>query len=208
MNKKAALQLSINAIVILILAITILSLGIAFIKTQFGALTERFVEVSAEIKSELINKIKDTGELLVFNRVEIEAKLGKPEEFYIGIKNTAPNLNDPAKPVCFVLAVKCINALNGECFDGRNNIYVGGNDMSLGPGNDPEVKWFSLFSEVDIKTGEVNVYPVTLQIAQALPDTYLMEFSVYKYQDGGDCETGGVVDERPYQSRQFFIKLS
>jgi hypothetical protein len=208
MNKKAALQLSINAIVILILAITILSLGIAFIKSQFGTLTERFTEVSAEIKSELISKIKNTGELLVFNRVEIEAKVGKPEEFYIGIKNTAPNTNDPDKPVCFIPAVKCINALNGECFDGRNNVYVGGTDMSLGPGNAPEVKWFSLFPEVDIKTGEVNVYPVTLQIAQALPDTYLMEFGVYKYEDGSDCESGGVIDERPYQAKQFFIKLS
>lgn len=208
MNKKAALQLSINAIVILILAITILSLGIAFIKSQFGALTERFTEVGAEIKSELINKIKDTGELLVFNRVEIEAKLGKPEEFYIGIKNTAPNINDNTKPVCFIPAIKCIRALNGYCFDGRNDVYVGGTDIGLGPGNPPEVKWFSVFPEVDIRTGEVGVYPVSLQIAQAMPDTYLMEFAVYKYQDGGDCSTGGVIDERPYQSKQFFIKLS
>ncbi len=208
MNKKAALQLSINAIVILILAITILSLGIVFIRSQFGALTERFAEVSAEIKSELINKIRDTGELLVFNRVEIEAKLGKPEEFYMGIKNTAPNVNEPDKPVCFIPAVKCIRALNGDCFDGMNNIYVGGTDISVGPGTPPEVKWFSLFPEVDIKTGEVGVYPVTLQIAQALPDTYLMELGVYKYQNGEDCEIGGILDDRPYQSKQFFIKLS
>ncbi|MBW2969492.1 hypothetical protein KY314_05270 [Candidatus Woesearchaeota archaeon] len=208
MNKKAALQLSINAIVILILAITILSLGIVFIKSQFGALTDRFAEVSAEIKSELINKIKDTGELLVFNRVEIEAKLGKPEEFYMGIKNTAPNLNEPEKSVCFVPAIKCINALNGECFDGRNNVYVGGSDLSIGPGTPPEVKWFSLFKEMDIKTGEVGVYPITLQIAQALPDTYLMELAVYKYSQGEDCSTGGILDERPYQAKQFFIKLS
>jgi len=208
MNKKAALQLSINAIVILILAITILSLGIAFIKSQFGALTERFAEVSAEIKSELINKIRDTGELLVFNRVEVEAKLGKPEEFYIGIKNTAPNVNNPDNPVCFIPAVKCVSALNGECFDGRNDVYVGGSDMEIGPGVPPEVKWFSMFPEVNIKTGEVGVYPVTLQIAQARPDTYLMEFAVYKYTQGESCDTGGIVDERPYQSKQFFIKLT
>lgn len=208
MNKKAALELSINAVVILILAVTILSLGIGFIRSQFGALTERFTEVSAEIKSELINKIRETGELLVFNRVEIEIKLGKPADFYIGIKNTAPNVNDATKPVCFIPAIKCIRALNGACFDGRNNIYVGGSDMNLGVGNPPETKWFSLFPEVDIRTGEVGVYPVTLQIAQAVPDTYLMEFEVYKYQDGSDCSAGGSVDERPYQSKQFFIKLS
>ncbi|MBW3002327.1 hypothetical protein KY338_04150, partial [Candidatus Woesearchaeota archaeon] len=100
MNKKAALQLSINAIVILILAITILGLGLGFIKSQFGALTEQFGAVSAEIKSSLIEKIKESGELLVFNRAEIDAKIGKPEEFYIGIKNTA-SAKEGSATICF-----------------------------------------------------------------------------------------------------------
>ena len=74
-NRKAALQLSINAIVVLILAITILGLGLGFIKGQFGALEKQFAGVSSEIKSELINKIRNSGELLVFNQVELEAIL-------------------------------------------------------------------------------------------------------------------------------------
>ena len=202
MNKKAALQLSINAIVILILAITILSLGLGFIKGQFGALTERFSEVSSEIKSELINKIKDTGELLVFNRVEIEAKIGKPEEFYIGIKNTAAN--EDATPVCFIPSIKCVQALkSGDC----PQTYVGGTDMdTMDAIEDP---WFSMFRHIGIKTGEVGVYPVTLQIARSVPDTYLMEFNIYTYENAEDCETGGDIDlTTPYQTKQFFIKLS
>ncbi len=208
MNKKAALELSINAIVVFILAITILGLGLVFIKSQFGSLTERVSEVSAEIKSELINKIKDTGELLVFNRVEIEAKVGKPVEFYMGIKNTAPNIEEPTKPVCFIPAIKCISCLKGECIrDVGNDVYVGGTDIIA---DTPAViQWFSLFPQVNIKTNEVGVYPVTLQIAQAVPDTYLMEVAVYKYDTNADCSNPGTLDvNQPYQAKQFFIKLS
>jgi len=208
MNKKAALELSINAIVVFILAITILGLGLVFIKSQFGSLTERVSEVSAEIKSDLINKIKDTGELLVFNRVEIEAKVGKPVEFYMGIKNTAPNSEDPSRPVCFIPAIKCISGLKGECVrDMGNNIYVGGTDVTTG--SPSQVQWFSVFPQVDIRTGEVGVYPVTLQIAQAVPDTYLMEVAVYKYDTNSDCANPGTLDvNQPYQAKQFFIKLN
>ena len=70
LKRKGSLQLSINAIVILILAITILGLGLGFIKKQFGALGAQFEEVSGEIKSEIITKIKQSGDLLVFNKVE------------------------------------------------------------------------------------------------------------------------------------------
>jgi len=189
MNKKAALQLSINAIVILILAITILGLGLGFIKSQFGALTEQFGAVSAEIKSSLIEKIKESGELLVFNRAEIDAKIGKPEEFYIGIKNTASakegsaticfRAKEGSATICFRLGVKCVRALKPEnsCPGGEASL-VGGVDND---GNPPEFgTWFSMFDEVDIKPGDVGVYPVKLQIAAAVPDTYLMEFNVYK----------------------------
>lgn len=208
MNKKAALELSINAIVVFILAITILGLGLVFIKSQFGSLTERVSEVSAEIKSELINKIKDTGELLVFNRVEIEAKAGKSVEFYMGIKNTATNTEDPTKPVCFIPAIKCIKGLKGECIrDKGENVYVGGTDVTTGETS--EVQWFTVFPRVDIRTGEVGVYPVNLQIAQAVPDTYLMDIAVYKYDNNADCANPGTLDvEHPYQQREFFIKLS
>ncbi|MBW2972803.1 hypothetical protein KY346_00240 [Candidatus Woesearchaeota archaeon] len=204
MNKKAALQLSINAIVILILAITILGLGLGFIKSQFGALTEQFGAVSAEIKTSLIEKIKESGELLVFNRAEISAKVGKPEEFYIGVKNTVPKAEGS---VCFRLGVKCIRALSPDntCPGGGPGL-VGGMDVE---GIRPDTAWFSMFDQVDIKPGDVGVFPIKLQIASAIPDTYLMEFNVYKDGDDSDCEMAAWgVDSSIYQSKQFFIKVT
>lgn len=202
LKRRGSLQLSINAIVIMILAITILGLGLGFIKKQFGALGSQFEEVASEIKGEIIEKIRTSGELLVFNKVEIDAQIGKPTTFYIGIKNTA------REDTCFATQIKCLRALQGDC-DPRNpgaHLNVGG----TAPGGSeplPGDEWFRLFAQVDIGGGDVGVYPVTLQIpGKVTPDTYLMEFAVYKADS--DCATGtwpGTITA--YQSKQFYINV-
>ncbi len=203
LNKKASLQLSINAIVILILAITILGLGLGFIKKQFSSLGEQFEAVSAEIKGEIIEKIRQSGDLLVFNKVEIQATIGKPDTFYVGIKNTGGETN------CFRTYVQCIRALKGNCDPAQPGVAipVGGVDiMEQRPNADNE--WFQLFDQVDIEGGDVGVFPVTLQIpGKVSPDTYLMSFEIYK-ADTGDCTSPAwPTATTPYQSKQFYINV-
>jgi hypothetical protein len=212
MNKKAALELSINAIVVLILAITILGLGIGFIRSQFGALGKQFTEVSSEIRSQLIEKIKESGDLLVFNRAELAAGIGKKDVFYIGIKNTGSNANPDKDSICFRTGIRCIRALNpdNECTPlARENAVVGGILFTQGAEErpNPDYKWFELFEQADIRNNDVGVFPINLQIAKAKPDTYAMELVVYKGSD--DCAAGGGIWEtRPYQSKQFFVVLT
>jgi hypothetical protein len=202
LKKRGSLEISINAIVILILAITILGLGLGFIKKQFGALGSQFEEVGAEIKSEIIEKIRTSGELLVFNKVEITAQIGKPDTFYIGIKNTAQ------AQTCFSTKIECLRALQGSC-----DLANPGAPMTVGgaaPGETgpiPGNEWFRLFTQVDIGGGDVGVYPVTLQVpGKVNPDTYLMEFSVFKADS--DCATGTWPSSlTPYQSKQFYINV-
>ncbi len=203
LKRKGSLQLSINAIVILILAITILGLGLGFIKKQFGSLGEQFESVSAEIKGEIIEKIRASGDLLVFNKVEIDAAIGKPNTFFVGVKNTGGEAN------CFRTYVQCVRALQGSCDLAQPGvpIAVGGIDiMNTQPTSDNE--WFKLFDEVDIAGGKVGVFPVTLQIpGRVSPDTYLMSYEVYK-SDSGDC--GSPVwptSTTPYQAKQFYINV-
>ena len=211
MDKKAALQLSINAIVVLILAITILGLGIGFIKSQFGGLTEQFIQVRAEIKDQLIGKIRESGDLLVFNRAELEVTQGKSDTFFIGVK-AGQNPDPTREKLCYRMGVRCIDALTpvNQCspFTGLGQpATVGGLTY---PGPDPphpDVTWFKMFSEVDIPNNQIEVYPITVQISAAKPDTYLMEFLVY--EGSGDRSQGcGTIKETPYQSKQFFVVLS
>ncbi len=207
MNRKAALELSINAIVVLILAITILGLGIGFIRSQFGGLTKQFTQVNAEIQDQLINKIKESGDLLVFDRAELQAGIGKKEAFYIGIKNTASNPATEKDSVCYRLAVKCIRALKPEnTCPGVNNVIVGGKNANGETPANSDSTWFQMFDEVDIKNNEVGVFPITVQIAKANPDTYAMDFQISKDSDSNDCVGQGTFT--PYQSKQFFVVLS
>jgi hypothetical protein len=209
MNKKAALELSINAIVVLILAITILGLGIGFIRNQFGGLTKQFTAVNAEIQDQLINKIKESGDLLVFDRAELQAGVGKKDVFYIGVKNTASNADQTKNSVCYHVGIRCIRALKSDnhCITdtGQDLVPVGG--IVEGVAADTNYAWFQMFDQVDIKNNDIGVYPITVQIAKAKPDTYAMEILVEKDDSNADCSTGGGVF-KPYQSKQFFVVLS
>ncbi|MBN2111746.1 hypothetical protein JW707_01470 [Candidatus Woesearchaeota archaeon] len=204
LKRKGSLQLSINAIVVLILAITILGLGLGFIKKQFGALGAQFEEVSEEIKGEIVQKIRDSGDLLVFNKETINAQIGKPVEFFVGVKNTGAETN------CFATYVQCIRALKGNCDPAQPGvpIPVGGVNPLINDRPVAENVWFSLFDEVDIKGGDVGVFPITLQIpGKVSPDTYLMSYEIYK-TESGDCEgQQWPSTETPYQSKPFYINV-
>ncbi len=181
-NKRGALELSINAIVVLILAITILGLGIAFIRGQFGALQEQFQQVSGEVKTELTNKIRESGELLVFSQGELDVQTGKKQSVYYGIQNTAQ------KEACFYVVVRCLGAQNSdnpeECSTGINvgQVVAGPNALQL------QRKWMSLLSPIDINGNDVGVYPLTIQISGTRKDTYLMELVVASHNSLGDPE--------------------
>ena len=59
LKKRSSLNLSINAIVVLILAITMLGLGLGFIRNVFGSTTENFEQVSQQIKDMAITEINN-----------------------------------------------------------------------------------------------------------------------------------------------------
>jgi len=214
MNKKAALQLSINAIVVLILAITILGLGIGFIRTQFGGLTEQFVEVRQEIKDQLISKIRDSGDLLVFNRAQLDVKLGQKQDFFIGVK-AGQNQDPDQSKLCYRMGVRCIDALRPNNFCDPNSqsllpVTVGGQTLDFGQWStpNPDLTWFQLFDEVDIPNNQIEVFPITVQISAAQPDTYIMEFLVWEGDRDKASGCSGTWQETPYQSKQFFVVVT
>src|SRR3989344_3134505 len=96
-NNRGALELSITAIVVLIIAITVLSLGVGFIKKQFGAGTELVEGQFSEIKQKLKEQMKESGELLVFSVPE-EVTKGTPQNIQVGVLNTAANPNSQDDP--------------------------------------------------------------------------------------------------------------
>ena len=87
MKKKASLNLSINAIVVLILAITMLGLGLTFMRNIFGGAAKEFTKVSGEVEKQMIEQMKESSKVVSLSRPKIEVKVGEQEQIFIGLKN-------------------------------------------------------------------------------------------------------------------------
>lgn len=87
MFKKGSLNLSINAIVVLIMAITLLGLGLGFMKSMFSSTTSQFEEINADLKNTLIMDLRATGGRIVFNKEDIQSNKGDTMEVYFGLRN-------------------------------------------------------------------------------------------------------------------------
>ena len=212
-NRKAALELSITAIVVLIIAVTVLGLAIGFIKKQFGAGTELFTQEYSNIKQQMEDDMRSSGELLTFS-FSGEVDVGKPQDAYVGIRNTAQNTG-PGDSVCFAIQMKCVQAFNPEnsCYNGENNIAVGGYDMD---GMDfvsrieSDRNWFKTFlGTTDIQDFDATVLPVVWLVRGVQPDIYQMELSVYKSPINEDCSATGYdwSGAELYDSKRFTVTI-
>src|SRR3989338_9645875 len=60
-NKKGSLELSIQAIVIVVIAFTVLGLGLGFVKSQLGGLQKTASEVQSKIKEQILEDMRVSG---------------------------------------------------------------------------------------------------------------------------------------------------
>ncbi len=208
-NKKAALELSITAIVVLIIAITILGLGIGFIKKQFTAGTELVGKELSNIKEQIKEQVRTGGELLVFS-VPDQASIGKPVNTFIGVRNTAANTE--GENVCFRVSVTCKKPFTpgASCVpDVQGPVVVGGYD----PDNQWEPvtgknNWFkSILGEFDLKNYEGDVYDAVMLVKGIKPDSYQMEVTIYKEPQDRDCslQQFGEKKDAVYASKSFIL---
>jgi hypothetical protein len=116
MHKKGALTLSINAIVILILAITMLGLGLAFMRNIFGQATGEFKEISGEVQKQMINQMKSTEKVVDLAGAVYKMKPGEKKMTYIAFKNTANTAKN------FTIKEINANSLSGidQCGTGKD----------------------------------------------------------------------------------------
>ncbi len=149
LGKKADLSLSINAIVVLILAITMLGLGLAFLRGTFTKTTAQFAEVSDTVKSQISDEIKASGEKLYVRGVpEIDVKKGETKEIFYGIKNVL------SQEATFTITAGCTRSIGA-------------------PTTPPTKIHLNTFPDQLVKSGETAVLTMNLVIdSDAVPDTY------------------------------------
>ena len=106
-SKKASLEISIRAIVIVVLAMTLLGLGLAFIKGMFGNITKLSEGTFGKIEEQLQSDLVTSNEQLVFSQTKVSIERGKSSLLGWGLKND--NINKLYYFAEFT-AVKCPTA--------------------------------------------------------------------------------------------------
>lgn len=172
-NKKSSLQLSINAIVVLILAITLLGLGLAFIKDKFGGAVERLYEVDLELEAQIIEDLESSGEIVTLKQKEFEVESGSPTEFYMGIRNTE------STAVTYYIQFMCDQGMStGLCINDATD-DASGKDEFYDNSGDKQWTWFNTFSKIQIAPGKGKAILVRLQ-ASGGADIYKGRIAVWK----------------------------
>ncbi|MBS3169836.1 hypothetical protein J4210_05090 [Candidatus Woesearchaeota archaeon] len=87
MGKKGSLNLSIEAIVIIVIAFVVLGLGLGFVRNQFGSFTDLGQQVTEQVRQQITDDLSRGDKKLSFPISEIS--LGKKEAKVtaLGIKN-------------------------------------------------------------------------------------------------------------------------
>ena len=88
MNKKAALELSINAIVIIVIAMAVLGLGLGFVRNQLGQMGKTTTEVQQQIREQVLQDLRTGDKKLSLQSSEVTISKGDSTVLGFGIKNT------------------------------------------------------------------------------------------------------------------------
>ena len=90
MNKKASLNLSIQMIVIVVIAFVVLGLGLNFVRSQFGTIQETTSAVQEQIKQQILDDLRTGNKKLSFPVQTLNIEKGQSKDIAIGVKNTLP----------------------------------------------------------------------------------------------------------------------
>jgi hypothetical protein len=87
-KKKGSLNLSIEAIVIVVIAFVVLGLGLGFVRSQFGSIEETAGSVQEQIKQQILDDLRTGNKKLSFPATSLTVERGQAKDIAVGVKNT------------------------------------------------------------------------------------------------------------------------
>lgn len=109
-NKKSSLELSIKTIVVVVLAMTLLGLGLGFIRSMFKDISGISTDVSAQVREKILDDLITGDKKVSFPKTEIVIDKGKSETLTVGLRNK----NDDA--LFYKIQFNPISDPNGDVF--------------------------------------------------------------------------------------------
>lgn len=191
--KKNGLEIGVNAIVVLVFAVTVLGLGLAFIKGSFNQITSNFGDVNNAVKNQITEEIKSTDSLLAFDVVDLDVKRSKSTEAYFGVKNALDSdlsfkikgggvLADDGSWTTKESVIACFDAIETTA---RATAY---RDIT-----------FDTFENIRIAKGEVAVSKLIIRVSSAAKPTTYSCAMVVKNPGAGD---------ELYARKDFFVTVT
>ena len=152
MHKKASLEISIQAIIIIVLAMVLLSLGIVFIRGQFGKIIDIGGQVTDQIREQILDDLRRGDKKLSFPSNDIQIERNKAVTIAIGVKNIEPS------DLKFGILVYSIDKNDGEA--GKPDDLRRGDKKLSFPSNDIQIE---RNKAVTIAIGVKNINPSSLK---------------------------------------------
>lgn len=87
MKKKGSLNLSIEAIVIIVIAFVVLGLGLGFVRNQFGSIQQTSSSVQEQIRQQILDDLRTGNKKLSFPATTLNIDKGSSQDIAIGVKN-------------------------------------------------------------------------------------------------------------------------
>ena len=87
LNKRASLEISIQAIVIVVLAMTLLGLGLTLIRGMFKNIQSATDEVTEQVRQKVVDDLVTSDKKVSFPKTEIYVDKGSSTLLTIGIRN-------------------------------------------------------------------------------------------------------------------------
>lgn len=189
-SKRASLNLSIEAIVVVVIAFTVLGLGLGFVKNQFKSFSDTSTQVSSQIKDQILESMRSSGKKLSVDR-EVIMERGDTKAVNIGVVNTG------ISTLKFGINIVPMKKQN---IDGTQGVK---DDMP-----DEVTFFYNELIDKELSPTDGDVIPVTITTTGSASGNYLYQVKVYSAA-GTECDAG--VDAagcQPYDSTTFFVKVS
>src|SRR3989344_4523024 len=86
-HKKGSLELSVNAIVIVVLAFAMLGLGLIFVRNLFSGITETTTQVQEQVKQQILDDLRTGNKPLSFPAQRLNVEIGDKKDLAFGVLN-------------------------------------------------------------------------------------------------------------------------
>lgn len=190
-NKKASLELSIQAIVIVVIAFTVLGLGLGFVKSQIGGLQKTATEVQAKIKEQILEDMRVSGKKVsVTSQITLER--GNQVIENVGIVNTG--LSEKT----FGIKISFIKKQNPD----------GTSDETPEAGGEI-IFFYSELIDKKLSPTAGDVLPLTISAKSNAAGNYLYKVDVMAESTPGACASGTLgAGCELYDTRSFFVRVA